>query len=184
MKTIGLFFVYLNSLKPSSRNKKNTMIKIKEAFDNLTPEEFKQLLDAPVWMALLAAYTTDGRITQTEREGAIRLARVRTYTAPKSIREIYLKINENFAKRFKQLDERLPSGTENKLTYIRAQVKAAHKVLHKLDTDIAETLEENFASFYTHVFNSDKGFFHYFALPIISSHVEKKYGGKYSPANA
>jgi len=160
------------------------MIKIKEAFDNLTSEEFKQLLDAPVWMALLAAYTTDGRITQTEREGAIRLARVRTYTAPKSIRELYLKINENFAKRFKQLDDRLPSGKENKLTYIRAQVKTAHKVLHKLDSDIAETLEENFASFYTHVFNSDKGFFHYFALPIISSHVEKKYGGKYSPANA
>jgi len=160
------------------------MIKIKQAFSALTEAEFKKLLDAPVWMALLAAYTTDGRITQSEREAAARLARVRTYTAPKSIREIYAKISDNFPRRFKQLDERLPDGSDDKLLYIGAQVKAAHDLLHKLDHDTAESLEENFASFYTHVFNSDKGFFHYFALPVISSHVEKKYGGKKNHAGA
>jgi hypothetical protein len=149
------------------------MIKIKEAFSNLSTEQYTQLLDAPVWLALLAAYASDGRLTDAERDDAIRLAHVRQFTAPKSIRELYQKISARFPRRLKQLHDRLPDAANDKLIYIRAQVKAAHALLHLLDADVAESLEENFVSFYDHVFNSDKSFFHYFALPVFASHVEK-----------
>lgn len=105
------------------------MIKIKDAFEPLTEEEFNMLLDAPVWTALLAAYTTDGQVTDSEREGAFKLAKLRTFTAPKSIRELYVKISERFPRRFKVLDERLPEKPEDKVIYIRGRVREAHKLL-------------------------------------------------------
>jgi len=71
----------------------------------------------------------------------------------------------------------LPAHREDKLIYIRAQVKAAHRLLKKLDPDVAETLEENLASFYKHVFNADKSFFHYFALPVVAKNFEQ-YSGR------
>lgn len=160
------------------------MIKIKDAFESLTEQEFNNLLDAPVWTALLAAYSTDGRVTDSEREDAFKLAGLRTYTAPKSIRPLYVKVSERFPRRFKVLDERLPDRTEDKIIYIRAQVKAAHRLLRKLDEDVAALLEESFASFYRHVFNADKSFFHIFAVPVISGYLEKKYSGKKVPAEA
>lgn len=157
------------------------MMKMKEAFENLSAEEYRQLLDAPVWMALMAAYNNDGRITESEREGAIRLAHVRSYTAPKSIRKLYIEISKDFPQRLRQLNSRLPENQKDKLAYIRAQVKSSHKLLAKLDSDVAETLEENLNSFYKHVFNCDKGFFHYFALPVFSNRLEKNVTGYRKP---
>lgn len=154
------------------------MIRIADAFKDLTAEEYKQLLDAPVWMALYAAYSADGKITQAERADAIKLAHVRRFTAPKSIRELYVKIGRRFEPRLQALDDRLPNGRKNKLIYIRAQVKAAHRLLKKLDSDVAETLEDNLASFYKHVFNADKSFFHYFALPVVAKNFEQYSGRK------
>lgn len=156
------------------------MIRIADAFKELTTEEYKQLLDAPVWMALYAAYSADGKITPAERADAIKLAHVRRFTAPKSIRELYVKIGRRFGPRLKTLDERLPEDRKDKLIYIRAQVKAAHRLLRKLDPDVAETLEDNLASFYKHVFNADKSFFHYFALPVVAKNFERYSGRKKS----
>lgn len=164
------------------QHKLAAVIKIKDAFEPLSEQEFNKILDAPVWTALLAAYTTDGHVTDSEREDAFKLAKLRTFTAPKSIRELYKKISERFPRRFKVLDERLPANTEDKVLYIRAQVREAHKLIFKLDEDVAALLQESFSSFYTHVFNADKSFFHYFAVPVVSGYLEKKYGGKKSPA--
>ncbi len=157
------------------------MIKMREAFENLSADELRQLMDAPAWMALMAAYSTDGRLTDSERDGAIRLAHVRSFTAPKSIRSLYIKISKDFPQRLLKLNSRLPEKKQDKLTYIRAQVKSSHKLLTKLDSDVAETLEENLNSFYKHVFNSDKGFFHYFALPVFSNRLEKHVSGYRKP---
>ncbi len=160
------------------------MIKFQRAFEKLSADEYRKLLDAPVWLALLAAFSNDGRISPAEERGAIRLTHLRSFSAPKSIRPLYEAINERFPKRFRKLRDRLPTGRQNKLIYLKAQVKDALTVLDKLDPDVAESLQENFESFYRHIFNTDKGFFHYFALPVFSSHVEKKYVNKKKPETA
>lgn len=46
------------------------MIEIKKAFEKLTEEELNQLLDTPVWMALLAAHVGDGKVSEDERAEA------------------------------------------------------------------------------------------------------------------
>jgi len=152
------------------------MIQLKEAFSGLSKEEFIQLIDVPVWLALFAAYSQDGVVSEYEKSEAVKLAHLRTFTSPKSIRKFYEKVDEHFEERFETLNKRLPDGDDDKKLYLEAQIKNGHAILHKLDRDVTETLEESLESFYEHVFRADQSFFQYFALPIISSNLEKKSG--------
>lgn len=152
------------------------MIQIKKAFDNLTPEEFSQLLDSPVWIALAAAYAGDGAVGEDEKAEAIKLAHLRRFTAPKSLREFYELVDTQFAQRFHILNLRLPSSIEDKEIYLERQLRRVHDIMLKLDPDVTASLEESLESFYDRVFNSHKSFFQYFALPIITSRLDKKAG--------
>ncbi|MGB6037307.1 MAG: hypothetical protein WBG42_13625 [Cryomorphaceae bacterium] len=152
------------------------MIEIKKAFENLTSEEFSQLLDAPVWIALAAAYAGDGAVSEDEKAEAIKLAHLRRFTAPKSLREFYELVDTQFAQRFYILDLRLPSALDDKEIYLERQLKRVHDIMLKLDPDVTSSLEESLESFYEHVFSSHKSFFQYFALPILSNRLDKNSG--------
>jgi hypothetical protein len=152
------------------------MIRIKKAFESLSKEDYNKLLDLPIWLSLLAAYNADGRVSEHERAEAVKLAHLRTFTGPKSLRDFYIAVDRRFNKRFDELNSRLPDSQRNKELYIEAQIKACHAVLAILDPDVAETLEENLESFYTHIFRAENSIFQYFALPVISSRLEKKSG--------
>ena len=154
------------------------MIEIKKAFSKLTEEELNQLLDTPIWMALLAAYAGDGKVSEDERASAVKLANLRTFTSPKSLREFYTQVDERFEERFDLFVKRVPKGEDDKIIYIEAQVKRGHAILDKVDPEIAADIEESLESFYRHVFNADKSFFQYFALPIYSGKLDR-YSGKY-----
>lgn len=150
------------------------MIEIKKAFQQLSDTELNELLDAPVWLSLLAAYSGDGTVSRDERAEAVKLAHLRTFTSPKSLREFYSKVDERFERRFDKLNARLPENNENRILFIEAQVKHCHKLLReKVDKDLAVEIEESIASFYNHVFKADRSFFQYFALPIISGRLDK-----------
>lgn len=153
------------------------MIEIKKAFGSISNDELNHLLDGPVWLSLLASITNDGVVNPSEKADAVRLAHLRTFTSPKSLQEFYEKVDQRFDERFDTLHSRLTMDNENdKTLYIKAQIEIAHKVLEKLDKDIAASLEESFSSFYEHVFKADKSFFQYFALPIISNRLDKVSG--------
>ncbi len=152
------------------------MIEITKSFQKLTPDEFSQLLDTPVWMALLAAYAGDGKVSEDERAEAVKLAHLRTFTSPKSLREFYAKVDERFAERFDLLNKRVPKGNDDKIVYIEAQVKHSHALLLKVDEDLSDDIEESLESFYKHVFKADKSFFQYFALPVFSNRLDRNAG--------
>ena len=153
------------------------MIEIKKAFEGLTDAELNQLLDAPVWLSLLAAYTGDGKVSEDERAEAVKLAHLRTFTTPKNLREFYEKVDQRFEQRFDALNNRLPEKHEDRIKYLEAQVKHCHKLLEeKVDQDLAADIEESLESFYRHVFKADTSFFQYFAFPIISGRLAKESG--------
>jgi hypothetical protein len=152
------------------------MIEIKKAFDDLSPEEFSQLLDAPVWISLMAAYAGDGVVGEDEKADAIKLVHLRRYTAPKSLREFYELVDSQFAQRFHILNLRLPSSPDDKEIYLRRQVNRVHEIMKKLDPDVIADLETSLESFYEHVFQSHKSFFQYFALPVISNRLDRSAG--------
>ncbi|MEM9051673.1 MAG: hypothetical protein AAGC47_06435 [Bacteroidota bacterium] len=152
------------------------MIEIKKAFQDLSAEEFSHLLDAPVWIALAAAYAGDGVVSEDERAEAIRLVHLRVFTAPKSLRPFYELVDSQFAQRFTILDLRLPSRPNDIEIYLERQLKRVYEIMLKLDSDVSASLEESLESFYEHVFNSHKSFFQYFALPVLSNRLDKKSG--------
>jgi hypothetical protein len=155
-----------------------SMIEITKAFDGLSEEEYTQILDIPVWLSLMAAFAGDGKVSKSEKSEAVKLAHLRTFTSPHSLHEYYKKVDARFDERFETLIKRVPEKEENRLAYLEAQVKRAHAMLKNLDKDIASTLEESLESFYEHVFNADKSFFQYFALPIISNRLDN-FSGHY-----
>lgn len=152
------------------------MIEIKQAFENLSHEEFSQLLDAPVWIALAAAYDNDGVVEPTEKAEAVRLAHLRKFTSPKSLRPFYELVDSQFEQRFLILNLRLPISVEEKIDYIASQLKRVYEIMVKLDPDVLSSLEESLQSFYKLVFDSPKSFFQYFALPILSSKLDQSSG--------
>ena len=125
------------------------MIEIKKAFQNLSPEEFSQLLDSPVWIALAAAYAGDGVVSEDERAEAIRLVHLRVFTAPKSLRPFYELVDSQFEQRFTILDLRLPSRLEDIEIYLEQQLKRVYEIMIKLDPDVSSSLEESLESFAT-----------------------------------
>lgn len=153
------------------------MIEIKKAFESLSDIEFNQLLDAPIWLSLLAAYNTDGKVSRDERAESVKLAHLRTFTSPQNLREFYKKVDERFEERFDRLDSRLPEDPDDRIVFIEAQIKHCHKLLEtKVDPDLASEVENSLESFYNHVFKADISFFQYFAFPIITGRMTKKNG--------
>lgn len=152
------------------------MIEIKKAFQGITDDELNHLLDAPVWLSLLAAHANDGVISSSDKADAVKLAHLRSFTSPKSLHDFYEQVDAQFEKRFDTFLARLPEGEKDREVYIEAQIKISHGILAKLDEDISSSLEESLESFYKHVFKSDKSFFQYFALPIISNRLDKQSG--------
>ncbi len=152
------------------------MIEIKKAFQDLSSEEFSQLLDAPVWISLMAAYAGDGVVSEDEKAEAVRLVHLRRYTAPFALREFYALVDSQFEQRFYILNLRLPSGLEDKELYLKQQIKRVHDIMKKLDPDVISDLEQSLKSFYEHVFSSHKSFFQYFALPVITGNLDRTAG--------
>ncbi|HKL03426.1 MAG TPA: hypothetical protein VJ911_07105 [Cryomorphaceae bacterium] len=149
-------------------------MELKKAFDSVSKEEMKYLLDIPIWLALTAAYRNDGVVSESEKADAVKLAHLRTFTAPKSLQQYYEKVDGIIEKRFEVLNSRLPKSERDREIYLVSQIKRSHALIKKLDRDVAETLEASLASFYEHVFRADKSFFQYFALPVISNRLDKK----------
>lgn len=152
------------------------MIQLKKTFSNIDASEMKKLVDIPVWLSLYAAYSADGIISESERAEAIKLAHLRTFTAPKSLQKYYESVDNHFEDRFNSLNGRLPSNDHDRKIYLDAQIKSSYKIIEKLDPDTMESLEESLKSFYEHVFKADTSFFQFFALPVISNRLEKKSG--------
>jgi hypothetical protein len=152
------------------------MLEIKKAFGHLAPEELEHMYDMPVWLALLAAYRSDGKLSNDERNVALKLTHMRSYSAPKSLQGYYKRVDERFAERFEQLRRRLPDSHANKMSYILAQIRRAEKIIAGLDPDISSGLKQSLSSFYKHVFNADKSFFQYFAFPVISNRLDQHSG--------
>lgn len=149
---------------------------IKAAFSDLSTEEFNKITDSPVWISLQAGYAHDGIVSKNEKAHAVKLAHLRTFTSPRSLREYYKIVDEKFEKTFEELNKTLPTDPHEREKFIHNKVKEAHALLIKLDKDVAIDLEKSLESFYQHVFRADKSFFQYFALPIISNELDKASG--------
>lgn len=144
--------------------------------DSLAPDEQKLLANVPVWLTLLAAYAQDGKISPNEKAESIKLAHLRTFTSAPELNSYYKMVDDGFESKLRALDETLPKEEAERQKFLEEKVRAGHQLLKKLDPDFAYELEKSLESFYHHIFNADRSFFQYFALPIISGKLQQEWG--------
>lgn len=142
---------------------------------NLSEEERRKVLDAPVWIALHAAFSKDGEIDPAEKSEAIKQAHFRTYSTPVDLHTYYKAVDENFADRFTELGKSVPEGDEESEKFISAKVEECTGIIQKLKyDDFAEKLLEDLQDFYKYVFKANSNVFQYFAFPLITNALNNR----------
>ena len=121
-----------------------------EHFKNILKQEYKALLNFPVYISLLAANSI-GDLDKTERKTAIKFAHTKTFTCDPLLAEFYLDVNDVFEKNIEQLDEKLPKGKESRDEVIKNEILILDKIVLKLGNDFAKVMHKSMISFTAHV---------------------------------
>jgi hypothetical protein len=141
--------------------------------EKLTEEDRKILLKGPALVAILAAISDDGEISNSEKTESIKLSHLRTYTSEPMLQNYYRLVEEEFVKDFNEIQSKLPESWEEKQNYIEEQIAEMSAVLPKLNDIYARSLVASLKSFAKHVFKSNSSFLEYFLFPVFMNRVEK-----------
>lgn len=148
----------------------------------LNPTDKEILLRAPAIVALLAAVSDDGVVSESEKSESIKLAHLRTYTSKPILHNYYKEVDEVFEKFLTEEYRALPEEWKAKEKHLETRLLDLNAVLPKLDKVYAEELVLSLKSFAKHVFKSNSNFLQSFLLPIFTSKLndkfEPKIGGK------
>ena len=142
--------------------------------EKISEEDRKILLRGPALVAILAAISDDGEISNSEKSESIKLSHLRTYTSEPMLQNYYSLVEEEFVKDFNEIQSKLPESWEEKQNYIEEQIAEMSAVLPKLNDVYAKTLVASLKSFARHVFKSNSSFLEYFLFPVFMNRVEKE----------
>jgi len=140
------------------------------------------LLRAPAVVALLAAVSDDGEVSESEIAASVKLAHLRTYTSKPILHNYYSKVDEVFEQHFNDILAQLPEEWKEKERFLENRLLNLDPVLLKLDSIYAEELITSLKSFAKHVFKSNSNFLQSFLLPIFTMKMndgfDPKIGGR------
>ncbi|MFT6165984.1 MAG: hypothetical protein ACJAV5_001045 [Vicingaceae bacterium] len=150
--------------------------------DKLDPIDRGIILRAPAVVAILAAVSDDGIVSDGEKTDAIRLAHLRTYTSKPILHNYYKEVDKCFKADFDNILAQLPEGWKEKERFLENRLTNLDPVLQKLDSVYAEELIASLKSFAKHVFKSNSNFLQNFLLPIFTIKMndgfDPKIGGR------
>ncbi len=140
------------------------------------------LLRAPAVVALLAAVSDDGEVSEDEKAASVRLAHLRTYTSKPILHNFYKEVDKCFEHHFDSILAQLPEDWKEKERFLENRLCNLDPVLLKLDSVYAEELITSLKSFAKHVFKSNSNFLQNFLLPIFTLKMndgfDPKIGGR------
>jgi hypothetical protein len=140
------------------------------------------LLRAPAIVALLAAISDDGEVSENERAEAVKLAHLRTYTSKPILHNYYKEVDQVFETHFEDILNKLPTEWKDKERFLENRLLNLDPVLLKLDKVYADELITSLKSFAKHVFKSNSNFLQNFLLPIFTIKMndgfDPKIGGR------
>ena len=150
--------------------------------DSLDPIDRGIILRAPAVVALLAAVSDDGVVSEDEKAASIRLAHLRTYTSKPILHNYYEEVDKCFEENFEMILNQLPEGWKEKERFLENRLTNLDPVLQKLNTVYSEELITSLKSFAKHVFKSNSNFLQNFLLPIFTMKMndgfDPKIGGR------
>lgn len=140
------------------------------------------LLRAPSVVALLAAVSDDGEVSDNEKAASVRLAHLRTYTSKPILHNYYKEVDKVFEEHFENILSQLPEDWKEKERFLENRLLNLDPVLLKLDKVYADELISSLKSFAKHVFKSNSNFLQNFLLPIFTIKMndgfDPKIGGR------
>ena len=121
---------------------------IKE-FERVTTEERELLYKAPVLVSALVACAYN-EVDETKKSDAIKLAHLRTFTAPSLLLPYYQEVEKIFKEEFeKTIKIYFPFDEENR-TKMKNEINKINKVIAKLDADYGKLLNKSLESYAEH----------------------------------
>jgi hypothetical protein len=132
------------------------------------------ILRAPAIVAILAAVSDDGEVSEDEKAESIRLAHFRTYTSEPILHNYYQEADKVFEKNFEFVMANLPESWEEKEAYLKSRIICINEILPQFSKVYAESLVASLKSFSKHVFKTNSTFLQNFMLPMFMSKIDKE----------
>ena len=128
-----------------------------DLFQALNEEESSLLVDAiPLVTVLIAG--ADGKIDQKEKSWGAKMTKIRSYSHPDSLNDLYKRAEENYAEKLETLIDDLPTDVDQRTAAISEQLSGLNALFAKLDPTVAYKLYMSLTSFAEHVAKSSGGF--------------------------
>ena len=137
-------------------------------FENLTSEEAELLYKAPVLMSVLVS-SSYNKINQTQKNDAIKLAHLRTFTSPPLLHSYYQEVEKIFKEEFDKTTAAYFPFDEAKRAELQAEIARVSQVISKLDSYYAQVLNKSLEDYAKHVKKSVYSVFCDFIFPITYS---------------
>lgn len=124
-------------------------------FNALTSDEKKILKDTFVYITLLIA-SAENKLTQAEKDAAIKTIKVRGYEANSLFSEFYDEVNETFTA---DLDHATMGHSINRdaIDFYSRKISQVNDVLEKLPSYVARQLYNDYKRFSHRIANADGG---------------------------
>lgn len=136
-----------------------------ENFKNLSESEKEQLVRFPAYISLLAS-TAESGIDQQEKNAAVKLTHVKTYSCDPLLAGFYEMAANNFEKTITTLDRELPYSKEERKEAIIQELSKLEILLKKLPPGYADVFRRSMESYKKHVSKAHRNVLEYFIFPL------------------
>lgn len=134
-------------------------------YDDLTEKEKEPLLKFPAYISLLTSTSKDG-IDKEEKDTAIKITHVKTFSGDPMILGFYKDADARFEKTITEMNKTLPPGHEERQAAIKRELDSLEPLLHKLDPVFVNTLRRSMKSYVYYLKKAHENVFEYFVFPM------------------
>jgi hypothetical protein len=134
-------------------------------FEDLSPQEKKQLIRLPVYVSLLAA-SKDWSLDRLEKNTAIKLTHIKTFSCDPVLADYYAAVDQDFERAVAEISQQLPEEKEARELAIRRELRKLDGILRKLDKDYATSLYHSLRSYKDQVSRAHRNILEYFLFPL------------------
>lgn len=130
---------------------------MKDNFKALNANEYRSLKDAMALIAILIA-GADGIIDAEEKEWAVKVTNIRTYSGPEVLHPYYKDVGQDYQSKLDNLIKALPNDVDERNHILSEKIASLNPILAKLDQGLGATFYDSFTSFAVHVAKASGGF--------------------------
>jgi hypothetical protein len=136
-------------------------------YKDLSENERHMLLEFPAYVSLLAA-NADGHMSDKEKQKAISITHMKTYSCDPLLTPFYKDADKVFMENIDRLDAVLPKTKKEREEAIKASLNELEPLLNKLGKDYSWTMRQSMKSYAQHVSKVHGNVLVSFLIPFIN----------------